>query len=156
MNLAFDRVTRQSVLITHWIGLTKIFLTSVNDILKKITNLEIVYKFYLGTYNFWQGCQIADINSSLDWSDQYLCNEVVLDGFRGHFHSDIQHPTSKKYDNFTLVLITFGRVVRSSISFPHWKGLLNTFLTMCYLTRLVAKTTVLYNFRNLTKIVLCT
>ena len=53
------------------------------------------------------------------------------------------------------MLITFDRVVRSSISFPHWKGLLNTFLTMCYLSGLVVKTTLLYYVRIFIKIVLC-
>ena len=52
----------------------------------------------------------------------------------------------KMHENST-VLITFDRVVRSSISFPHWKGILDTFLTICYLTGLVAKTTLLGNLR---------
>ena len=68
---------------------------------KKPANLEIVYKFYLGAYNFWQGCQIVDINSLLDRSEQYLCNEVLFDGSGNHFHSEIQHPASKKYENYT-------------------------------------------------------
>ena len=42
------------------------------------------------------------------------------------------------------MLITFDRVARFSISFPHWKGLLNTFLTMYHLSGLVAKTTLLW------------
>ena len=54
-------------------------------------------------------------------------------------------PVFKKYVNFTQVQITFNRFTRTSISFPRWKGLLNTFLTICYLIGLVAKTTLLEN-----------
>ena len=36
----------------------------------------------------------------------YLCNELLFDGFRSHFLSAIKHPASKKkYENYTLVLI---------------------------------------------------
>ena len=76
-------------------------ISDIVDTLKKPTCHEIVYKFHLGAYNFWQGCKIVDINSSLNWSDQYLCNEVLFNGFRSHFHSEIQHPVSKKYENYT-------------------------------------------------------
>ena len=48
------------------------------------------------------------------------------------------------YVILTKMLITFDRVARFAISRAHLKGLLNTFLTICYFTGLVAKTTLLY------------
>ena len=56
----------------------------------------------------------------LDTSDQYLCNEVLIDSSRSHFHSEIQHPASKKkYENYTLVLKTSDRVARLLIIIAH-------------------------------------
>ena len=40
----------------------------ITVVLEKTTHLENVDKSYLGAYNFWQGLQIVDIYSSLDWS----------------------------------------------------------------------------------------
>ena len=31
---------------------------------------------------------------SIYTSDQHLCNEVIFDGFRSHFHSKVQHTAS--------------------------------------------------------------
>ena len=61
-----------------------------------------------------------------------------MNGFRSHFHSAIQHPASKKkYENYTLVLITSDRVARLSILIAHFIDLINTFVTKCYLVWLV-------------------
>ena len=58
---------------------------------------------------------------------------MLFDGFRSHFHSEIQHPASKKDENYTLVLITSDRVARLSILIAHFIDLINTFVTRCYL-----------------------
>ena len=63
---------------------------------KKPTHLENVNKFYLGAYNFWQGFQIVNIDAWIDRSTQYICNNVLIYGSGRHFHSEIQHPASKK------------------------------------------------------------
>ena len=58
---------------------------------------------------------------------------MLLDGSGNHFHSEIQHPASKKYGNYTLVLITSDRVTILSIIIAHYIDLINTFATRCYL-----------------------
>ena len=75
---------------------------------------------YAHASNFGKGNQIVNIYGSLDKFTQYLCNEVLINGFRSHFHSAIQHPASKKSMKIRpLVLITFGRVIRLSILMSH-------------------------------------
>ena len=58
-------------------------------------------KFPFSALKLRQGCQIVDINVSFDRPIQYLYNEVIFDGSGRHFYSEIQHPTSNKYENFT-------------------------------------------------------
>ena len=62
----------------------------------------------------------------------HLCNQVLFDGSERHFHGEIQYLAPTRHMKLTEVLITFDRVVRSSTSFPQWKGLSNTFLTMLF------------------------
>ena len=73
----------------------------LNDILKKPTNLEIVYKFYLGTYNFWQSCQIVYINISLDRSIQHFCIEVLFVDSGSIFIMKCNTRPKKKNKNYT-------------------------------------------------------
>ena len=42
---------------------------------------------------------IGNIYSLLDRSGQYRCNDVLFDGSLSYFNSEIQLPTSKKYEN---------------------------------------------------------
>ena len=68
---------------------------------KSTPDFKKAWKLHLSIDNFWYGCQIVDINSSLDRSDQYLCNEVLFDGSQSYFDEEIQNPASKKYKNYT-------------------------------------------------------
>ena len=59
---------------------------------------------------------------------------MLINGSGSHFHSEIQHPAfKKKYENYTLVLITSDRVARLSILIAHYIDLINTFVTRYYL-----------------------
>ena len=63
-----------------------IFIVKFNTRLKKLSN------FYLSPLILWHGCQIVNIDISLDSSIQYLSEKVLFDGSGSHFHSEIQHP----------------------------------------------------------------
>ena len=59
---------------------------------------------------------------------------MLFDGPGNHFHSEIQHPApQKKYENYTLVLITSNRFARLSIQISHYIDLINNFVTRCFL-----------------------
>ena len=47
--------------------------------------------------NLFNSINVAQVGMQLDRSIQYLCNEVLLDGSQSYFHSEIEHPASKKY-----------------------------------------------------------
>ena len=76
-------------------------------------------KFLFSALKLRQGCPIVDIDVSFDRSIQYLCNEVIFDGSDRHFYSEIQDPTSNKYENFTKELIISDRDFRLSMLMSH-------------------------------------
>ena len=65
------------------------------------TRLQKSMKIHLSTHNFRQGCQIVHIENSADRSGQYLSFEVLSGGFERHFHREVQHSPSKKYESYT-------------------------------------------------------
>ena len=73
-----------------------IFIVNINTRLKNYQN------FCLSSFILWQGCQIININGSLDWSFQYLSDKMLFVGLGSHFNSEIQHPASAKVWQFHL------------------------------------------------------
>ena len=47
--------------------------------------------FFLSALKLRQGCQIVDIDVSLDWFTQNLRNKVQFDSSGHHLYSEIQH-----------------------------------------------------------------
>ena len=65
-------------------------VSDVIFIVKFNTGLKYVWKVYLSPHNLWQGCQIVDIDVSLDRSIQFVCDKVLFDGSGSNFQSAIQ------------------------------------------------------------------
>ena len=58
---------------------------------------------------------------------------MLINGSEPVFIVKFNTRLSKKYENYTLVLIISDRVARLSILIAHYIDLINTFVTKCYL-----------------------